>query len=196
MPDQLLFRFEQQDYPVPDYKVEHWINEGRVVLDIDKIPIKKYHNIPLTLSSKMEAYLMEMIIRMDLRITQRDLRARMPHTVQTANGAIPLFRLNALGMRMKRFRLENACPPWNERDGNCMLKAFVMSLLSEESLKRNSTREFNGLTKLQQEIIIQDSRGRNLPTASSRKINLATGVKRAGAWEKVVKIAGSGRRPK
>lgn len=184
MPDQLLFRLERRDYPVPDYNVERWIDEGRVVLDIDNMPVKNYRNIPLTLSSEMEAYLMEMIIRMDARIAHKDLRARMPHTVETGTGRKPLLSLSAIGMRMKRFRLENACPPWQGREGSEVLKSFVMSLLSDESLERNSTQELSGLTKLQQEFIKRQGRGQNLPRAGTRKLGPVTRAKREEAYER------------
>lgn len=153
MPDQLLFRLECQGYPVPNYKVTRWIDDGRVVLDVDNLPVKGYHSIPLTLSSEMEGYLIEMILRMDTRITHRDLRARMPHTIQTVTGTKPIFSLSAISWRLTRFRLENACPSWAEQQPSGGLKRFVMSLLSEEGLKRNSTQELSGLTKLQQEIV-------------------------------------------
>lgn len=174
MPDQLLFRLERQGYPVPDYEVTLWIDEGRVVLDIDNLPVKKYHSIPLTLSSEMEAYLMEMIGRMDTRITHRDLRARMPHTIQTGTGTKPILSISAIGMRLKRFRLENACPQWTDRLGTGALKTFVMNLLSEESLKRNSTRELGGLTKLQQEMVKKESKRRYLSTAGTRNLNFVS----------------------
>lgn len=184
MPDQLLFRLERRGSPVPNYNVERWIDGGRVVLDIDNLPVKNYRNIPLTLSSELEAYLMETIIRMDVRIAHKDFRARMPHTVKTATGTKPLLSLSAIGMRMKRFRLENACPPWNEREGSGVLKNFVISLLSEGSLERNSTQELSGLTKLQQEFIKRQSRGQHLPRAGARQIDPTTRAKREEANER------------
>ena len=168
MPDQLLFRLERQGYPVPDYEVTRLIDDGRVVLDIDNLPVKNYHNIPLTLSSEMEAYLMEMIHRMDTRITQRDFRARMPHTIQTGTGTKPIVSLSAVGMRLKRFRLVNACPSWAEGNSPGALKPFVKNLLSEEGLKRNSTQELSGLTKLQQEMVKNGRKRRYKSSASTQ----------------------------
>lgn len=157
MPDQLLFRLERQGYPTPDYDVTYLIDEGRVVLDIENRPVKNYHNIPLTLSSETEAYLMEQINRMDMRITHRDFRARMPHAIETGTGTKPILSLSAIGMRLKRFRLENACPSWTARQKSGPLKPFVKSLLSDEGLRCNSTQELSGLTKLQQEIVQRGS---------------------------------------
>ena len=168
MPDQLLFRLERQGYPTPDYEVSRWIDDGRVVLDIDNRPVNYFTNIPLTLSSEMEGYLMEMINRMDMRITQRDFRARMPHTSQTKTGTKPIMSTNAIEWRLNRFRLENACPSWNDRQNPGPLKSLVLKLLSEEGRKRNSTQELSGLTKLQQEIVTKGTK----PGASSRPSTL------------------------
>lgn len=169
MPDQLLFRLERQGYPEPDYEVTRWIDEGRVVLDMDNRPVKNFSNIPLTLSSETEAYLMEMMNRMDTRISHRDFRARMPHTVQTGTHTKPIVSLGGIDMRLRRFRLEEACPSWSERQNSDGLKAFVIDLLSEEGLERNSTQELSGLTKLQQEMVKKGKR--EAPSASSSKIS-------------------------
>ena len=167
MPDQLLFRLERQDYPVPDHEVTQWIDEGRVVLDMDNLPVKNYPNIPLTLSSEAEGYLMEMIYRMDTRICHRDFRARMPHSIQTGTHTKQIMSLSGIDMRLKRFRLTEACPSWYERQNSTGLKAFVMGLLSEEGLQRNSTQELSGLTKIQQEMVKKGKR--EIPSSSSSK---------------------------
>ena len=168
MPDQLLFRLERQGYPAPDYHVTRWIDDGRIVLDMDNRPIRNFHSIPLTLSSEMEGYLMEMINRMDTRISHRDLRARMPHTVQTGTGTKSIMSMNGIDVRLKRFRLENACPSWYEKNSS-PLKSFVMKVLSEEGLKSNSTQELSGLTKLQQEIVTKGIKHESSSSPSTRK---------------------------
>lgn len=151
MPGKLLFRLECKDYPVPEYQPEVWFDEGRVVLDGDNNPIKKWTNIPLTLASNADAWLMENIRREDTRITHKDFRARMPRRVHTKNGSSkPLGGLSALGMRMTRFRMSAACPAWNEREGSDAMRAYVKGLLSAEGLAANSTEELSGLTLWQQ----------------------------------------------
>lgn len=75
--DHVLFRFQRDGYPVPQGEVEIWYYQGRIVLDMDNHPVKKYSNIPACCSSDMEGWLMEAISRLDGRITQADFRARM-----------------------------------------------------------------------------------------------------------------------
>lgn len=65
MPDKLLFRLECNGYPVPDYRPGLWYDQGRLVLDLDNNPVKKWKNIPLTLSSNADPWLLENIRRED-----------------------------------------------------------------------------------------------------------------------------------
>ncbi|MCJ1424585.1 hypothetical protein MMC29_002473 [Sticta canariensis] len=131
MPGKLLFRLECNGYLVPEYTPGVWYDRGRVVLDIDNNPVKKRKNIPLTLASNADPWLLENIRREDTRITYEDLRARMP-------------------LQMNRFRMSAACPAWNEREGSDTLRNYVKDLLSPEGLMANSTQELRGLSRWQQ----------------------------------------------
>lgn len=81
-------------------------DEGRVVLDINKNPIKDYRDIPLTLSSMVEGALMEAIWRIDTRITTIDFLARIPG--DRVDGAVRTP--TALNNRTTGFRLEDCVP--------------------------------------------------------------------------------------
>lgn len=172
MPGKLLFRLECKDYPIPAYQPEVWFDKGRVVLDGDNNPLKKWTNIPLTLASNADAWLMENIRREDTRITLKDFRARMPRHVQTKNGSSkPLGGLSALGMRMSRFRLGAACPAWNEREGSDAIQAYVKGLLSAEGLAANSTEELSGLTQWQQAECQKSNKGLYPERAGDRALS-------------------------
>lgn len=172
MPGKLLFRLECKDYPIPAYQPEIWFDKGRVVLDGDNNSIKKWANIPLTLASNADAWLMENIRREDTRITLKDFRARMPRQVQTKNGSSkPLGGLSALGMRMSRFRLGAACPAWNEREGSDVIQAYVKGLLSAEGLAANSTEELSGLTQWQQAECQKSNKGLYPERAGDRALS-------------------------
>lgn len=90
--DHVLFRFQRDNYPVPRGEVELWYYRGRIVLDMDNHPVKKYSNIPACCSSDMEGWLMEAISRLDGRITQADFRARMVCIFRTYTPYILEFR--------------------------------------------------------------------------------------------------------
>ena len=153
MKDKLLFRLDCNDYPRPNYAVTLWYDEGRVVLDGDNHAIKPYRNIPLTLSSVPDMYMLENIIREDTRITNLDFRARMPPIVYNARGTkgTPLGTLSMISMRFRRFRHANACPPWNSQPHQTLLRDYVWNKLSEAGRRNNSTEELDGLTSLEQE---------------------------------------------
>lgn len=151
MPGKLLFRLECKNYPVPEYKPDIWFDRGRVVLDMDNNPIKMWANIPLTLASNADPWLLENIRREDRRITQKDLRARMPLRILDKKGkSKPLGTLSALGMQMTRFRMSAGCPAWTEREGSDTIRDYVKGLLSDEGLAANSTEELTGLSAWQQ----------------------------------------------
>lgn len=167
MPGKLLFRLERKDYPVPGYKPAIWFDRGRVVLDTDNNPLKLGANLPLTLASNADPWLLETLRREDTRITLKDLRARMPSQVQDKEGNLkPLGTLSALGMQLSRFRMSVACPAWNEREGSDNIRDYVKGLLSDEGLATNSTEELTGLSTWQQ--------------AKSKKLNKGLYLERAG----------------
>ncbi|MCJ1462363.1 hypothetical protein MMC07_000963 [Pseudocyphellaria aurata] len=172
MPDKLLFRLECNGYPVPDYKPEIWLDRGRVVLDSDNHPVKAWANIPLTLASNADPWLLEYIRRVDTRITLKDLRARMPLQVTDKKGNLkPLRTLSALGMQMTRFRISAACPAWNMRQGSDTIRDYVVNLLSDEGLAANSTEELHGLSPWQQAECKQPNKGQFLTRASGRALS-------------------------
>ena len=69
--------YARRDHEIPSYEVPWMYDEGCVVLDLNNHPVKAYRDIPLTLSSKVEAALMEVIRRIDPRISIIDFWARL-----------------------------------------------------------------------------------------------------------------------
>ncbi|KAL8715650.1 MAG: hypothetical protein Q9225_006352 [Loekoesia sp. 1 TL-2023] len=63
-------------YPNDEIPLMRW--RGLLVIDHHGVPIRRFHNIPATLSSQMEGGLIEAIFRQDSRIENSDLLARMP----------------------------------------------------------------------------------------------------------------------
>lgn len=53
-------------------------------------------------------------------------------------------------MQMTRFRMNAACPAWNDREGSDSIRDYIKRLLSPEGLRANSTEELHGLSKEQQ----------------------------------------------
>lgn len=172
MPGKLLFRLECKGYPLPAYTPGLWYDRDRVVLDIDNNPVKKWENIPLTLASNADPWLLENIRREDRRITLKDLRARMPHQQTTKKGVLkPLGTLSSLGMQLTRFRMAAACPAWNDREGSDSIRDYIKGLLSPESLAANSTEELDGLSQWQQAESKKPNKGQYLKRAGDRALS-------------------------
>ena len=115
------------------------MHEGRVVLDSDNHPVLNYPEIPKTCSSDMEGCIMEAIRRENPNITHKDFRARMPYfRTQEPSEKGKSFSLNAIGMRMTRFRRQAGCIAWNKRAGSSAVNAYLESLHPESCLQANS----------------------------------------------------------
>lgn len=169
MKDKLLFRLDCKDYPRPDYPVFIWYDEGRVVLDGDNHAVRPYRNIPLTLSSVPDMYMLESISREDTRITYLDFRARMPPIIYNAEGTrgTPLGTLSMITMRLRRFRQASACPPWHALPHQTLFRDYVWNKLSEAGRRNNSTEELDGLTSLEQEEVRSIGKGKQPAKNSS-----------------------------
>ena len=169
----VLYGFERNRYPIPDYTPGNLIDDGRIVLDLDNHPVKDWEELPLCLSSQLEGSDIETVRRINPAITLLDLRARMPRHTLTGpkkDKITPLFGLTALGNRASRFRERNACPSWVERTGSDRLKSFVWSLMSRDQREANSTEGLGMLTELQVAELKDQAKGKFLERAGSRAL--------------------------
>ena len=90
---------------------------------------------------------MQAIRRHNHQISIRDFRARMPHRV--GRNQKSLYRVNAISMRMTRFRAQAGCQVWNLRAGSKAINDYMMGLYPAFCIETNSTRGFLGPTKEQ-----------------------------------------------
>lgn len=170
---EVLYRFERDGYPTPDYTPEFLTDEGRIVLDLDNHPVKDWRELPLCLSSALEGSDIETVRRINPGITLLDIRARMPKYTLTGprkDKVTPLFGLTALGNRTVRFRERNACPSWLERTGSDRLRDYVWSLMSQRQRNGNSTQGLGMLTELQLAEFKEQTKGKFLERAGSRAL--------------------------
>ena len=139
-------------------KASVWFYHGNIVLDPDNHPVLNYPEIPATCSSELEGWCMQAIKRANIHISIRDFRARMPHFV--GRNQKPLHRVNAISMRMTRFRAEAGCQVWDLRAGSKKINDYMMSLYPAWCIENNSTKSFPGLTKTQVETMSQILKGK------------------------------------
>ena len=93
-------------------------HRGRIVLDKYLNPVLDYPDIPHTLASNAEAWLLEAIIRQNSCINWKDIQARMPDSTATTS-------INAMQMRVFRWRNKHNCISWHEKRGTDELRANI-----------------------------------------------------------------------
>lgn len=166
----ILFRYEQKGYPVPSYEPGIWMYRGHVVLDQADDPVLQWREIPWVLSSAYEGFDMEVVRRLNQRITYRDFRGRMPKSIIKGSIRKDSWGLSTLSMRNTRFRLSACCLAWDERQGSDKLKEYLDGLLPAECHKANSTRSFRDLTPYEVTQAKADNKGNFLSRAGSRAL--------------------------
>ncbi|KAL8940134.1 MAG: hypothetical protein Q9211_002408 [Gyalolechia sp. 1 TL-2023] len=92
---------------------------GLPVVDNRSEPVRRFTNVPATLSTQIEGGLIEALFREDSRIENYDLLARMPRSwskPKAGGGTFTYYMYaNTLAQRATRFRHEAACIYWYVR---------------------------------------------------------------------------------
>lgn len=170
-----MHRLERTDLRDPDYEPEYWYDDEddkpnkRLMLDHDNHPIKKWKDLPATLSSLIEGFAIEAYCRIDSRISRMDIRARMPSHIEAAGGRMaPQIGLAAIGNRRDRFRIQNGLVSWDKRVGSDAITSYITSKLSTEDIVNNTTRGLKGLSKQEQNEVANLNKGRNMARAGGK----------------------------
>lgn len=158
----ILFEFKKKGRKDPDDKVEIWIDNGKVVLGPDDVPIRNYRYIPKLCSSQMEGFRMEAISRMDPRICISDFRARMMR--ESVPGS------NSISMRKTRFRLRGRCLAWETRAGSDYWEKKLSDEMTGEMVTNNSTEQLEDLSTAEIEKLQLENSGRNPERARGRAL--------------------------
>ena len=146
----ITFEYRRLNRSNPEYEVEHWYHMGRLVLDCEGIPVRRFINIPDVLSSEYPGHFMEANRRQDSRIQDRDFAARMPPICIGRNSdGQPIWKFpktaSALSSRRRRFRLRAGCLTWITKPCPTMTK-FLEEHLPQDLKDRNTTNGFRDLT--------------------------------------------------
>ncbi|KAL8752322.1 MAG: hypothetical protein Q9184_005772 [Pyrenodesmia sp. 2 TL-2023] len=148
----ILFVFKRKDRQDPHYPrgiIPHMRWRGLLVIDNEGEPVRRFRNIPATLSSQMEGGLMEAIFREDSRIDAEDLMARMPEgwnkkfEYPTPGGETAKdieTDSRTLSARARRFRLLTGCINWYGRpNAPSRYDRYLMSVMPQVLEDANST---------------------------------------------------------
>ncbi|KAL8671909.1 MAG: hypothetical protein Q9168_003602 [Polycauliona sp. 1 TL-2023] len=146
------FVLEKKQYKHPDYEVQLWYHEGRLVIDLLGKPVKKFKHLPDVCSSAMPGGHIEALMRLDDRMTYADIRARQPPKVifTTTRGVWnvkPLRGVNALSASAKEFRETTGMLSWKSRAGVDAFNDYIRANLPADLKARNSTRDWRNITK-------------------------------------------------
>ena len=148
IPGDILNQLEKRDYRDAYYsqRPTTWYHQSLLVLDHDNHPVRVFPDLPTTLSSAVEGWLIEAISRLDHRILSRDIWARLPLELEKtrpgrrkSNSEQDLFGLSTIGNRRFHFREDEGLLAWHKRKNSKQIEDFVKSRLSAEDLKNNST---------------------------------------------------------
>ena len=113
--------------------------------------MKVFRDLPLTLSSEIEGWLLEAYYRLDSRIGRMDIRARMPRQIRLSSGkAKDLFGLSALGNKRWRFRTVNGLASWEDRAGTAANKDNLKQRMPQRAVEANTTRGCEESTNITQ----------------------------------------------
>lgn len=144
----LFQRMNRQDPIYPNDRIPNMRWRGLLVIDRNGVPVRRFRNIPATLSSQAEGGLMEAIRREDSRIKNKDLVARMPrkwtrrmeYPGQAETTTMEMDQ-NTLASRTTRFREEAGCINWYGRPSAIKrYDRYLLDNLPQPLKDANSTR--------------------------------------------------------
>lgn len=177
----ILFQLDPpKDRKDPTYAVGNMMYNGHLLLDPDNRPIRNFHEIPLTVSSQVEGWVMEAIRRQHSKISANDFRARMPrdpsgknlrdiHGKWTGPGKDPLSKSGSVDMRMTRWRMKHRCASWVERGGSKRLRDYFWEQLTPENQAANTTEWMSDVTDEMEMKLIESLNLGQYPNRSNRK---------------------------
>ena len=98
--------------------------------------MKDFRELPATVSSQIEGWRMEAILRTHSKITLNDILSRM---VCKPEQNIPFVSPSCLSMRMDRWRKICRCIQWNHQGKDDGLKQYILGLMTTEMKQENTT---------------------------------------------------------
>ncbi|KAI4181266.1 MAG: hypothetical protein L6R41_006723 [Letrouitia leprolyta] len=128
-----------------------WYDDGRMVLSAENRPLRKYREIPLTLSGQCEGLRLEMIRRLNPSISIWELMARMPlKTVKRSGLTEHTVEISTVGNRIALARSRTGMKAWSQRLRSDSRTHRMLQMIPEdiqrEIIRTNSTscfRDFN-----------------------------------------------------
>ena len=193
--DDILHRLNRSDRDGNDYlgryylqPLHRWFEGDRLVIDEGARPLVKLPDLPDTISSQIEGWLMAAWLRLDDRISRRDIWARIPRQYIDSNSRkMGGIQLSALGNRYNRFMQDQGLPAWGRKKDSCPL---ILDRLPRLCKDNNSTRPECGgrpLDDAERYIVDNYGKGQHLAKAGNRRISDKERSRRAARTRKRIK---------
>ena len=137
-------------------RAQVWIHvDGRIVIDHDRNPMYRHPDLPDTLSSAIEGWYLEAVMRLDSRILRETIRARLPDSrrppksrkVETES----MYALTAISNKRLRFRHNEGLVAWDSRAVSTEMNNYFRSFIPQASLDRNTNEGGRGLSKAERD---------------------------------------------
>lgn len=186
----ILYEFHKGNNRIdPTYDVKVWMFYGKIVISgYDDQPMRRFRDLPDTLSSALHGRDMEAMKRTDPRIQQRDIMARMPLRHTTPAGTRrPLQSASSIGMRMTRFRQQQGMLSWLGRDGSQTIRDALWERLPPENKLANSIRGLQPPSVAEQLEAKKGNAGKFLNRAGRRALTIEERARRQEIMERRLK---------
>lgn len=186
----ILYVFQnRENHKDPSYELKNWKFHGKIIISAyDDRPMRRFRDLPDTLSSALHGRDMEAMKRTDPRIQQRDFMARMPlrHTTH-AGTRRPLHSASSIGMRMTRFRQQEGMLSWIGRDGSQAIRNALWERLPSDNKLANSIRGLEPPSVAEQLEIKKGNIGKFLNRAGRRALTSEERARRQAIVERRLK---------
>ncbi|MCJ1282962.1 hypothetical protein MMC26_002289 [Xylographa opegraphella] len=140
----ILFQFDpSDDWGSLNCKPQGMMHEGKIVLDMENRQVRDFYELPFTISTQVEGWFVEALIRLNPHIRYTDFISRMPST--SAHLATP----NVLNMRAMRWRTKNWCRSWTKKDGTETIRRYMWDKMTAEQQAQNCTKGMGVATAVQ-----------------------------------------------
>ncbi|KAI4140355.1 MAG: hypothetical protein L6R39_005837 [Caloplaca ligustica] len=190
----ILFEWNQTVAP-PGELPGFWYDENRIVLSFERRPMRRWAELPLTLSGQCEGMRLETFKRMNRNISVDEMRARMPNTTCMQGGLVKRrITTPALANRMARDRDRIFAKAWTARQGSLEIERRLFELIPEDVQRKivrmNSTRCWRDLTKAELEYVEAANKGAPEHLAKAGTKRLDDEVRREREYQKAKRVMG------
>ncbi|KAI4125882.1 MAG: hypothetical protein LQ338_004026 [Usnochroma carphineum] len=177
---EILFQWNQTE-DTPSELPGFWYDQGRMILSVENRPMRKWPELPVTLSGQCEGMRLEAFKRTNPNISMNELKARMPRETCKRGGlAVRTIQTPALANRMARDRCRIGAKAWVARQGSSEIERRMLQTIPEDIqrqiIRTNSTRCWRDLTQEELEYVEAANKGvaENFARAGTRRLDEET----------------------